>query len=48
LALFDFVPLPAPLLAVLILITLVYVAASELGKRIIYRPAMPREGAPPA
>jgi len=37
LELFDFVPLPASLLGVLILITLAYVAASEIGKRIVYR-----------
>ena len=42
LGLFDFVPLPLPLLAVLIMITLLYAGASELGKRIVYRAPMPR------
>jgi P-type Mg2+ transporter len=36
LALFDFVPLPAPVMAAMLLITLLYVGASELGKRLIY------------
>ena len=42
LTLFDFVPLPLPLLAVLILITLLYAGASELGKRIVYRTPLPQ------
>jgi Mg2+-importing ATPase len=36
LTLFDFVALPAPVMAALLLITLLYVGASELGKRLIY------------
>ena len=42
LSVFDFVPLPLPLLAVLVMITLLYVAASELGKRIVYRLPTPQ------
>ena len=45
LAVFGFVPLPAPLLAVLVMITLLYVAASELGKRIVYRAPVPQASA---
>jgi Mg2+-importing ATPase len=40
--LFDFVPLPLPLLAVLIMITLLYAGASEIGKRIIYCALVPQ------
>ena len=36
-ALFDFVALPPSLLAVLVAITLLYVGAAELGKRVVYR-----------
>jgi P-type Mg2+ transporter len=42
LALFDFVALPPSLLAALVLITLLYVGASEIGKRIFYREPMRR------
>ena len=42
LRLFDFVPLPLPLLAVLIMITLLYAGASEVGKQIIYRAPVPQ------
>jgi hypothetical protein len=34
---FGFTPLPAPVLAALVLITLMYVAATEAGKAALYR-----------
>ena len=36
-AVFDFVPLPPTLLAVLVLITLLYTAASEVAKQVFFR-----------
>jgi Mg2+-importing ATPase len=42
LTLFEFVALPPSLLAALLLITLLYVGAAEVGKRVFYREPTPR------
>ncbi len=42
-AIFDFTPLPPALLAVLLAITALYAAASELAKRLIYRGHVPQD-----
>jgi Mg2+-importing ATPase len=46
LELFDFVALPPPVVAAMMLITLLYVAASEIGKRFIYRTPHIHSGSP--
>ena len=47
-AVFDFEPLPPALLAMLLLITALYIAASELAKRLIYHQRVPDSPTMPA